>query len=169
MKVRLMFQDEAGFGRINRPRHCWCPERVRPSVPCHYVREYEYAYGAVEPKTGESFFLILPCCNAYCMNLFLEELSKAYPDDLILLVCDGAMWHKEEVMKLPGNIQILHIPPYTPEMNPIEQVWSLIRRLGFRNECFASLDKVTDRLCDTINSLTPAMIHSVTWRSWMIA
>ena len=53
-KVRLMFQDEAGFGRINKPKYCWCQKGVRPSVPCHHIREYRYAYSAVEPATGES-------------------------------------------------------------------------------------------------------------------
>ena len=46
-KVRLMFQDEAGFGRINKPKFCWCPKGIRPSVPCHHIREYRYAYGTV--------------------------------------------------------------------------------------------------------------------------
>jgi hypothetical protein len=59
-KVRLMFQDEAGFGRINKPRYCWCRKGIRPSVPCHHIREYRYAYGAVEPQRGESFLLVLP-------------------------------------------------------------------------------------------------------------
>ena len=48
-KVRIMFQDEAGFGRINKPKYCWCNKNIRPSVPCHHIREYSYAYGAVEP------------------------------------------------------------------------------------------------------------------------
>jgi len=47
-----MFQDEAGFGRINKPKNCWCKKGIRPSVPCHHIREYRYVYGAVEPKTG---------------------------------------------------------------------------------------------------------------------
>ena len=55
-----MFQDEAGFGRINKPKYCWAEKGVRPSVPCHHIREYRYAYGTVEPNTGDSFFLILP-------------------------------------------------------------------------------------------------------------
>ena len=59
-KVRLMFQDEAGFGRINHPKYCWCEKGIRPSVPCHHIREYRYAYGAVEPLTGESCFLVMP-------------------------------------------------------------------------------------------------------------
>ena len=68
-----MFQDEAGFGRINKPYHCWCPAQVRPFVPCHHIREYRYAYGAVEPLTGESFFLVLPYCNTDCMNTYLGK------------------------------------------------------------------------------------------------
>ena len=76
-----MFQDEAGFGRINHPKYCWCEKGIRPSVPCHHIREYQYAYGAVEPLTGESCFLVMPYCNTACMNLFLRELSKQFPQD----------------------------------------------------------------------------------------
>ncbi len=84
-KVRLMFQDEAGFGRINKPKYCWCEKGIRPCVPCHHIREYRYVYGAVEPLTGDSCFLIMPYCNTVFMNLFLQELSKQFPDDLLLL------------------------------------------------------------------------------------
>ena len=72
-RIRLMFQDEAGFGRINKPKYCWCSKGIRPSVPCHHIREYRYTYGAVEPMTGESFFMIMPYCNTECMNVFLDE------------------------------------------------------------------------------------------------
>ena len=97
-KVRIMFQDEAGFGRINTPKYCWCEEGYRPSVPCHHIREYVYAYGAVDPIDGDNFFLVLPYCNTNCMNLFLQMLSEAYPEDIILLCCDGAAWHKSGAM-----------------------------------------------------------------------
>ena len=123
-KVRLMFQDEAGFGRINQPKYCWCVKGIRPSVPCHHIREYRYVYGAVEPLTGESCFLIMPCCNTVCMNLFLEELSRQYPNDRILLCCDGAAWHKADALQVPENLTLFFLPPYTPEMNPIEQIWN---------------------------------------------
>ena len=99
-----MFQDEAWFGRINKPKYCWCQKGIRPSVPCHHIREYRYAYGAVEPKTGDSFFLIMPYCNTDCMNLFLQELSKTFADDVIVLACDGARWHKSKTMQIPDNI-----------------------------------------------------------------
>ncbi len=164
-----MFQDEAGFGRINKPKYCWCERGTRPSVPCHYIREYRYAYGAVEPLTGETCFLILPYCNTVCMNVFLKELSKQYPEDVILLCCDGAAWHKSEALQVPDNIVLFYIPPYTPEMNPIEQIWKEIRKLGFRNEVFTSLEKVVDRLCDTICLLSPALIRSITGSNWIVA
>ena len=72
-------------------------------------------YGAVEPLTGEGYFTILPYCNTDCMNVFLSELSKAYSNDKIILVGDGASWHKSKILSVPQNIQLVFIPPYTPE------------------------------------------------------
>lgn len=163
-----MFQDEAGFGRINKPKYCWCRKGVRPSVPCHHIREYRYVYGAVEPISGEGCFLIMPYCNTDCMNVFLNHLSLSYPDDIIILVCDGAAWHKANALVIPENIKIIFIPPYTPEMNPIEQIWKEIRKRGFRNEVFQTLSKVVDRLCVTIRSISAHTITSITARDWII-
>jgi len=160
-----MFEDEAGFGRINKPKYCWCFPGLRPVVPCHHIREYRYAYGAVEPLTGENFFLVLPYSNTDCMNAFLLELSKAYPNDLILLACDGAAWHRAKALIVPENIRLIFLPPATPEMNPIEQIWKEIRKRGFRNEIFKTLDKVIDRLCETICSLTRQRLHKSSERT----
>jgi putative transposase len=137
-------------------------------VPCHHIREYRYAYGAVEPLTGESFFLVLPYANTICMNLFLSELSKKYPDDFIILPCDGATWHKSKDLEIPSNISLILLPPATPEMNPIEQIWKEIRKCGFKNEVFPSLEKVVDRLCFTIRSLSSNIIQSITAREWIL-
>ena len=166
-KVRLFFQDEAGFRRINKPKYCWCGDGIRPEVLCHHIREYRYTYGAVEPITGEGFFLVMPYCNTVCMNVFMEELSKEYLDDYILMVCDGSSWHRSSAMIIPDNITLLNIPPYTPEMNPIEQIWREIRTQGFRNEVFQTLEKVVDRLCVTINNLSAKTISSITLRDWI--
>lgn len=163
-----MFQDEAGFGRINKPRYCWCEKGIRPSVPCHHIREYRYVYGSVEPFTGESSFWIMPYCNTQYMNLFLQKLSEEYADDIIVLCCDGAAWHKSGILEVPANIRLFYIPPYTPEMNPIEQIWKEIRKRGFRNQVFQTLGKVVDRLCETICSLSAATIASITGRNWII-
>lgn len=163
-----MFQDEAGFGRINKPKYCWCFSGVRPTVPCHHIREYRYAYGAVEPLTGESCFLVLPYSDTACMNVFLQALSNRFSIDTILLVCDGAAWHKAKALIIPENIKLLFLPPATPEMNPIEQIWKEIRKRGFCNEVFATLEKVVDRLCETICSLSHHCISSITARDWIV-
>jgi putative transposase len=166
--IRLMFQDEAGFGRINKPKYCWCFPGFRPTVPCHHIREYRYAYGAAEPLTGESFFLVLPYSNTECMNIFLRELSNKYPKDYMILVCDGASWHKSKKLKVPENIELFFLPPATPEMNPMEQVWKEIRKIGFKNESFPTLNKVIDRLCEVIRSLSTITVKSITSREWVI-
>lgn len=162
-----MFQDEAGFGRINKPKYCWCAKGVRPTVPCHHIREYRYAYGAVDPVSGDSSFLILPYSNTECMNVFLNHVSKEYANDEILMVCDGAAWHKSKALNLPDNIHLFFIPPGTPEMNPIEQIWKEIRKRGFRNEIFQTLDKVIERLSHVINGLENRTIQSITGRKWI--
>ena len=167
--VRLMFEDEAGFGRINKPKYCWCFPGLRPIVPCHHIREYRYAYGAVEPLTGESFFLVLPNSNTDCMSVFLLELSKAYKDDLILLCLDQASWHTAKTLVIPENIRLFFLPPATPEMNPIEHIWKEIRKRGFRNEIFKTLEKVIERLCETICSLSCDTIRSITGRNWILS
>lgn len=102
------------------------------------------------------------------MNVFLNHLSMSYPDDIIILVCDGAAWHKAKALKIPENIRLIFIPPYTPEMNPIEQIWKEIRKRGFKNEIFQTLNKVVDRLCDTIRSISAETIISITARDWIV-
>jgi len=103
------------------------------------------------------------------MNIFLRELSAEYPNDYIILVADKAAWHTAKGLEIPTNIEILHLPPYTPEMNPIEQIWDWIRQHGFRNEIFLSLDNVVDTLCDTICSLSAHTIKSIAHRNSIIS
>jgi len=162
-----MFEDEAGFGRINNPKYCWCPKGKRPSVPCHHIREYRYAFGAVDPMDGKDFFLVMPQCNTQCMNIYLRELAKEFPNDYILMVADGAGWHHSRGLVIPDNIEIVCLPPYTPEMNPIEQIWRELRTRGFRNEVFSTLDKVVDRLCETIRSLSALTVQRITHTNWI--
>ena len=126
-------------------------------------------YGAIEPLTGEGYFLIMPSCDSGCMNVFLSTLSEIYPNDRILLCCDGAAWHKSAKLDIPDNICLFFIPPYTPEMNPIEQIWKEIRLRGFRNQVFPSLNKVVDRLSETIRNLSAETIQSISGRQWIIS
>ncbi|MDS2273342.1 IS630 family transposase [Streptococcus pneumoniae] len=165
-KVRLMYQDEAGFGRISKLGSCWSPIGVGPHIHSHYIREFRYCYGAVDAYTGESFFLRAGGCNTEWMNVFLEELSQAYPYDYFLLVMDNAIWHKSSTLKIPTNIGFAFIPPYTPEMNPIEQVWKEIRKRGFKNKAFRTLEDVMNQLQDVIQGLEKEVIKSIVNRRW---
>jgi putative transposase len=164
-----MFEDEASFGRINKPKYCWCYEGLRPTVPCHHIREYRHAYGAVDPLNGDFFSLVMPYCNTDCMNVFLEKLSEAFPKDFILLPLDGARWHQSGGLRVPQNIELFVLPPYTPEMNPIEQIWKEIRKRGFRNEIFQTLEKVVERLSNIICSLSCETVKSITGRQWIVS
>jgi putative transposase len=168
-KIRIMFEDEAGFGRISDPTSCWAPNGVRPIVCCHHIREFRYAYGAVDPIDGESFFAVSPNCDTECMNVFLSELSAAFSGDYILLPLDNAPWHKSKTLVIPDNIRLFFLPPRTPEMNPAEQIWKEIRKRGFKNTIFQSLDIVVRRLCDTCNSLTIDCVKSITARNWILS
>lgn len=167
--IRLMYEDEAGFGRISKPSMCWCFPGFRPVVPCHHIREYRYAYGAVEPRTGDSFFLVAPNCDTACMNVFLRELSLAYPKDYILLATDNAIWHKSKTLIIPENIRLFFLPPRTPELNPTEQIWREVRKRGFKNKLFHTLDLVVDTLCATLNSLSNDCVKSITGRDWILS
>ena len=165
-KIRLMFQDEAAFGRISELSRCWAPQGVRPLVPYHVVREHVQVYGAVDPIDGDKWFIIAPKCNTAWMNVFLETLSKRFEKDYILLVMDNASWHKSKSLRIPDNIRPFYLPPRTPEMNPIEQVWPEVRH-DFKNKLFGSLSDVIDRLCLSLNNLTTSNLNSITCRNWI--
>jgi putative transposase len=94
--VRIMFQDEAIFGRIGKVYKCWALTKLRPSVYQQKIRQYKYLFGAVDPFSGDSCFRIISHCDTVCMNCYLQELSEQYADSYILLVCDNAGWHKSK-------------------------------------------------------------------------
>jgi transposase len=169
-KFKLMFEDEAGFGRTNKPKRCWCTKGIRPSVPIHRVREYMQAYGAVSPLDGDMVSLVLPKSNTNCMNIFLQEVSNTYPDHYILMVMDNAAWHKSKSLVIPENIEIFPLLPYTPELNPIEMIWDELREKFFRNEIFPTLNNVVDRLCEGLLFLQNhnEIVKSITGWHWII-
>ena len=166
-KIRLMFSDESIFGRITNIRGCWCPLGMRPNVSSLKIREYIYTFGAIDPIYGNSSFIIAGDCNTAWTNVFLDTLSKQFPDDYILLCEDRASWHKSKDLIIPDNIEIFFIPPATPEMNPIEQIWNEIKQKEFNNRFFDTLEKVIDQLCISTNSLSKKIVKSITGRDWI--
>jgi putative transposase len=168
-KIRLMFTDESLFGRITSVKACWCKKGVRPTVSSLKVREYVYAYGAVDPIWGDSAFIVAGGCNTAWTNEFLNVLSTAFPNDYILLCADNAAWHKSEQLVIPHNIEFFFIPPCTPEMNPIEQIWEEFKEKHFDNRFFSTLEKVTDKLCDVMINLPRKTVQSITRREWILS
>jgi hypothetical protein len=164
-----MFMDEARFGRINRSVACWAPGGVRPTVDCQVVREYLYAYSAICPHDGTLDSLILPTMATECFELFTAEIGARHPDELVILVCDGAASHTTGQLALPHNVRILTLPPYSPELNPTEQLWDLIRARRFSNQIYASLDDVENALVAELRALEtdPATIATLTRRTWI--
>ena len=148
-----MFQDEGRFGRISDPRRCWGPPPVRPDVRAALVREYLYAYSAVSPWDARLDSLVLPDASTACMNIFLEQIAGRYPAEFIVMVLDGAGWHRSHTLEVPRNMALLALPPYAPELNPVELVWGELREKSFHNRAFESLDAVEDQLCEALRTL----------------
>ena len=170
-QVRLMFQDEARFGRINDPRRCWAPPGVRPEVGMQIVREYTYAFGAVSPHDGALVSLILPVVTAEAMSIFLAEVAQRHPEDSILMVLDGAGWHRASTLVVPENMRLLPLPPYSPQLNPTEHIWDEVREKWFANTVFDALDGVEDRLEESLVYLeqNKSLIASITGFDWIIS
>lgn len=165
-----MFQDEARFGRINKPRRCWAPKGIRPVVKSQIIRQYTYSYGAFSPKDGVCDLLILPSMTNQSMEAFLEELSLRHPDELILLICDNAPNHGKKRLKVPENILIFRLPPYSPELNPPEHIWDDMREKFFGNKAFNSMDAVEDKLIEAslFYENNPDIVKSITGFEWIV-
>jgi transposase len=165
-----MFQDEARFGRISDVRTCWHKKPHRPQVRTRVTQQYTYAYAAVSPLDGRLDSLILPHVNGACMHLFLNEIAARYPHENIVMVLDGAGWHKNQSMPLPDNLRLLFLPPYAPELNPQEHIWDELREKHFHNRAFDSLDTLEHHLCHALSQLEsdPRRVHSFTAWHWII-
>ena len=144
--IRVMFQDEARFGRISDTRRCWCPKPIRPICKAMVTQEYTYAYAAVSVADGMLDTLILPHVNSECMQVFLDEVASRYLEDRIVMVLDGAGWHKAGALVVPNNMRLLSLPPYAPELNPVEHIWDELREKSFGNLVFDSLDSLEEHL-----------------------
>lgn len=151
LKPCLMFQDEARFGRMSDPSRCWAPYGMRPHVSKQLVREYTYAFAAIAPLEGGVDSLILPAMNRGCLNYFLKEISKRHRYRMILMIMDGAASHRHSGLKVPDNILIVYLPPYSPELNPVEHLWDDMREKFFCNRVFDSMVAVEKRLVEACN------------------
>jgi transposase len=159
-----MFTDEARFGRMNRVMPCWAPVGTRPEVAAQLIREYIYLYGAVSPKDGTCVYLIMTTSNTACFQAFLDVLARRFVRQDVLRVLDGAPNHRSSELVLPDNITLLYLPPYSPELNPKENLWDEIREKIFKNYALKSMDAVRAKLKQAILYIerNPKIVRSIT-------
>lgn len=137
------------------------------------THEYTYAYAAVDVVSGELDTLILPHVNTHCMQRFLDEVGQRHPNAHIVMVLDGVGWHASAALVPPANLRLLRLPPYAPELNPVEPVWDELREKRFHHHVFDSLDSL-DALEDHLEialrdfELDAARIQSIVAWPWII-
>ena len=163
-----MFQDEARFGRISDQRRCWCKKPLRPLVKA--MLTHEYVYAAVSPVDGRLDSLVLPHVNGQCMQLFINEVAHRYPHENLIMIVDGAGWHKARALQLPANLRLHFLPPYSPELNPQEHIWDELREKHFHNRVFASIDALEEQLVQALQvfEADPQRMHSIAGWDWII-
>ena len=166
-----MFQDEARFGRISDTRYCWARRPMRPMVRAMLTYQYTYAYGAVSPVDGKFDSLVLPHVNTECMQLFITEIARRYPQENIVMVVDGAGWHQSKSLVMPKNLKLHFLPPYSPELNPQEHIWDELREKYFHNQAFDSMDALEEQLLVGLRYLerSPDIVKSISAWDWILS
>lgn len=119
-----------------------------------------YLYSSVDPSSGKNFTLLMPNVDTACMNVFLEELAEEIKEDFILIM-DGAGWHKSKDLIVPKNIQIILLPPYCPELNPVERLWRFIKDNTIKNKVFETLKNLEDEVCEFTKNLTKEVVLGI--------
>jgi len=145
-KVDVWFQDEARFGQQNTTTRVWAPKGTRPRVVKQQQFQYAYLFGAVCPTNGNTEAIIAPFSNGEIMREHLALISLATPSDrYAVVIMDGASWHQHHLADEFDNLSIIKLPPYSPELNPVEQVWSWMRQNQIANRCFDGYEDIVDK------------------------
>ena len=131
---------------------------------------WAYLFGAVCPARGVGAALVLPRADIEAMNLHLAEISaRVAPGAHAVLTLDGAGWHRPGgKLKVPDNISLLPLPPYSPELNPVENIWQYLRQNYLANRVFDTYAAIVDACCAAWNALVaqPETITSIASRAW---
>ena len=169
--IRLMFQDEARFGRMARIRRCWSPAPLRPVVFNGYEREFTYVYGSVSPWHGELDWSLSDKMNTAQMAAFLSQVSQAHPQEFIVMVVDGASSHKAKELVVPENVRLIPLPSYSPELNPQEHIWDEVREKAFPNLVLDRMAVVVERLRNGMTALAAdaERVRRITAWPWIVS
>ena len=152
--VKLWFADESRYGLLPNLRRVWTLKGLRPHKRWQSKYQWSYCYGALDPIDGATVFLQTPSVNMDWTQAFLEQFQIQYPDYEHIVIWDGAGFHPKESSheKVPDGIHIVTLPPYSPELNPIEKLWDLIQ------------DQTANKLWPTIERLDEVVaLHLKDW------
>lgn len=169
--VQLWIQDEGRFGLKPILKRTWALKGQRPVIPQRRRYQWLYAYVFVQPRTGASEFLLLPSVNVASMNVALASFSQAVDPlhrAIIVLVLDRAGWHMSKDVRVPSNIVLVPLPPYTPELSPAEPMMNKLKQ-PLANKCLSSLEEleaVLSKECVRLQA-NPAEVRSLTSFPWV--
>jgi transposase len=159
--VRIFCLDESRFGLLPIQRRRITLIGVKPLGTVQYRFENFYVYGAVEPTTGESFFLELPYLSSANFQIFLNEFSQGYQETLNIILMDNGSCHTAKSLVIPANVVCLFLPPYSPELNPIERLWQDVKaQLAWL--IATALDELEHHVAMIITQYPRATIRSLT-------
>src|SRR5216683_3306015 len=151
--------DEARIGQKNKITR----RGTRPSAPRDQRTRSTYIFGAICPARGTGAGLVLPRCNTAAMALHLAEISQMVtPGAHAVLLLDQAGWHLSDKLDIPDNITLMPLPPKSPELNPVENIWQFMRDNWLSNRVFRSYDDILEALLLRLEQARrPALDHHV--------
>jgi hypothetical protein len=167
--IEVWWQDEARIGQKNKITRRWAKRGTRPSAPHDQRTQSAYIFGAICPARGVGAALVLPKCNTAAMTLHLMEISATVaPGAHAVVIVDQAGWHFSNALEIPDNITLLPLPPKSPELNPVENIWQFMRDNCLSNRIFKSYNDILDHCCFAWNQLIdqPSRITSIGLRNW---
>ena len=160
--INLYFQDESRFGLMTHIGRCLTARGVKPIVKYQHAFKNTYLYGSFSPINGDSFVYEIEGTTSEIFYSYLKEFSKYKPMELKLILIDNAGFHSLKQYDIPENIELIRIPPYTPELNPSEKIWHYIKQY-YKNNVFETLDNVKQWLHDFIKTkLSQELVKSIT-------
>ena len=136
----MWFEDEARFGQKGTLTTIWAERGTRPSAPKQTAYANLHVLTSVCPATGRAEGLIAPVLNAAVVQLFLDQFAATIPAGThVVLVWDGAGYHVAKALRVPGNLTVLPLPPYSPELNPVERLWLYLRQHYWSNRVYPDI------------------------------
>jgi hypothetical protein len=140
--ITLWAEDEHRLGLLPVVRRVWAPRGQRPVAPVERHYEWVYVYGFVRPRTGQSWWCVLPSVTTEAFAVALAIFARDEGIDAThraVLVIDQAGWHRSPRLPLPDGIDLVLLPAYSPELQPAERLWPLVDE-PVANRAFADLD-----------------------------